>query len=323
MFSEKLIHIIKEKRPLLKDSSIDLYISNMKILSKSLDVPFENVNFLLNKKNVDEALVLKSPATVKTYYASIVVVLKALEFNEDIIKEYSDSMDTLSETNQSFLETQEKNKKQDDNWMEYKELIKVMNYLRKQVSSLKLLKKPVESLTNKEFMLIQKWVVASLYLISPDTNPPIRLGYAPMKIISHKDWLKSIDDGEKPKENYLVIVNRNNKKFVFNNYKTQSTYNERIITVGKLLNNVLNKWLKINTTDYLLLTIKKVPMNSNGLTKFIQNIFDYTNKRVSVSMIRHAYLTDRYMADNVDKKAIAELMLHSQSTQIEYIKKNN
>ena len=64
-------------------------------------------------------------------------------------------------------------------------------------------------------------------------------------------------------------------------------------------------------------------MNSNGLTKFIQNIFDYTNKRVSVSMIRHAYLTDRYMADNVDKKAIAELMLHSQSTQIEYIKKNN
>ena len=232
-------------------------------------------------------------------------------------------MDTLSETNQSFLETQEKNKKQDDNWMDYKELIKVMNYLRKQVSALKLLKKPVESLTNKEFMLIQKWVVASLYLISPDTNPPIRLGYAPMKIISHKDWLKSIDDKEKPKENYLVIVNRNNKKFVFNNYKTHSTYSERIITVGKLLNNVLNKWLKINTTDYLLLTIKKVPMNSNGLTKFIQNIFDYTNKRVSVSMIRHAYLTDRYMADNVDKKAIAELMLHSQSTQIEYIKKNN
>ena len=80
-----------------------------------------------------------------------------------------------------------------------------------------------------------KWLIGSLYVVDPTNTPPIRLGYAQMKIIKHFDFkkLKKLDS------NYLVIKNKKTKYFSFNQYKTDKTYGQVNIDIGKKLNNIL------------------------------------------------------------------------------------
>lgn len=320
-FENELISRIKDKRPKLRESSLNLYVNNIKKLNKFIgNDEFKNIDFLNNKNDVEKALLGKSNHTIKTYYASIVVALMAMDAKDDLIDMYRDDMEKLQEDYKNKMDGQQKTDKQKKNWLEYDELLKIMNNLRKKVNYEKLLNK--KELSNKEKNLLQQWLVSSLYLLEPEANPPVRLNYAPMIVISEKDFIKNqLENKDKVLEdNYLVIKSRNNKYFSFNNYKTSGTYLTKEIPVGKKLNSVINSWLKYNKSGYLLLNSKDEPMNSNGLTKFINKIFEHTGKKVSVSMIRHAYLSDRYEADNEDKQAIADLMMHSQSQQTEYIK---
>jgi len=317
MYKEELIKILKEKRPNLRESSLKLYTNNMNKLSKLLgEEEFKNVDFLLDKNEIEKVLEGKSNHTIKTYYASIVVVMMALNMKESVIEEYRKDMEVLQEDYKNMTEGQKKTEKQEKNWLSYDELVEIMNKLRKRVNYDGLLKK--SELSKKEFDLMQQWVVASLYLLEPDHNPPVRLDYAEMEIISDKDYNKI----ENPKKNYLVIKSRNNKYFAFNDYKTSRSYNEKEIKVGPKLNSVINNWLRYNKSGHLLLNANRDPLSSNGLTKLLNKIFGGTGKKVSVSMIRHAYLSNRYEADNEDKKKIAEAMMHSTSQQKEYIKED-
>tara|TARA_R110000824_G_scaffold42883_2_gene125638 strand:- start:1546 stop:2508 length:963 start_codon:yes stop_codon:yes gene_type:complete len=314
-YKDKLTTLLKEKRPNLRESSLKLYVNNMNKLSKLLNQDdFTNVNFLNDKDDIEKVLLGKSNHTIKTYYASIVVVLMALDKDEKLINKYRKDMEELQEDYKNKMDTQTKTEKQQKNWLNYDELLTIMNKLRKRVAYDGLLKK--DELNRKDKSLMQSWVVASLYLLEPEANPPIRLDYAPMDIISHKEYEKL----NSPKKNYLVIKSRNQKYFAFNDYKTVGSYKEKEIKVGAKLNSVINHWLRFNKTNHLLLNSNNEPLSSNGLTKFINSIFKHTNKKVSVSMIRHAYLSNRYEADNEDKKKIAEAMMHSTSQQTEYIK---
>lgn len=320
-FEDKLIRTIKEKRPKLRDSSLKLYVNNIKKLNKLIgNTEFKDIDFLNNRDEVEKALHGKSNHTIKTYFASIVVALMAMNADDDLIDSYRVYMEELQEDYKNKMEGQQKTEKQQKNWLEYSKLLKIMNNLRKRVNYEKLMNKT--ELTRKEKNLFQSWLVASLYLLEPEKNPPIRLDYAPMVIINEKDFIKlQLDNKDNVLEdNYLVVKSRNHKYFSFNNYKTSGTYNTKEIPVGRKLNTVINAWLKFNKSNHLLVNAKDEPMSSNGLTKFINKIFEHTGKKVSVSMIRHAYLSDRYEADNQDKQAIADLMLHSQAQQNEYIK---
>jgi len=313
-YFRKLKDIIKEKRPKLRESSIDLYARNMRKLSKLNDEDeFENVNFLDNPSNIANMLKDKSLHTRKTYYSSIVVVLMALDKEKELIDKYRKEMEELQEFYIKEKDSNKKSEKMNKNWVEYTDLIKVMDNLRKKVSYEKIFKK--ENPTKKEKSLVQQLVIASLYLLEPEDNPPVRLDYI-MKVIPEKEY-KSI---ENPKENYLVIKSRNHKYFSFNDYKTSGTYKDKEIKVGKKLNSLLNNWLKINNSGYLLLNNKDEPLSSNGLTKALNKVFESTNKNISASMIRHAYLTDRYSETTEDKKIIADAMLHSVQEQSGYIK---
>ncbi len=313
-YFSKLDKIIAKERPKLKESSRNLYIRNIKKLSK-LDNDKGDINFLMDFNKVEKLLEDKSNHTKKTYYASIVVVLKALKESDEIIKKYSDAMYNLQEKYEKDITKQEKTEKQNKNWLDFDQLVSVMVDLRRLVFYKKLLQK--EKLNKAELMLLQQWLVSSLYLLEPEQNPPVRLSYATMKIIKFKDYEKIEDK----KDNYLVIKSRNNKFFSFNDYKTSGSYGTKEIRVGSKLNTVLNHWLKYNKTGNLLLNSKLEPMNNNGLTKFINKIFEKTGKSISVSMIRHSYLSNRYKADQEDRQKISEHMLHSTSEQTNYIKK--
>ena len=62
----------------------------------------------------------------------------------------------------------------------------------------------------------------------------------------------------------------------------------------KELNSVVNLWRNFNKTEHLLIDTRGNKMTTNGLTKFLYQTFEPTGKRISSSMIRHIYLTEKY-----------------------------
>lgn len=316
-FIEKLKKEISEKRK-LRDSSINAYVSNMNKLHKMMfDKPIEDLDFLKDKSKVMKAIENKKLTTRKTYLASIVVSLMSFDKDEKLTSYYRDAMEGLAKEFNSDMEKQKKSEVQDKNWVSLEALRKVMRKYRNELMDKKIFQKD-KDLNNKDFDLLQKWVVSSLYIL--DDNPPLRLDYAPMETISKSDY-NNLTDKEKTEKNYLVIKSRNSKDFSLGNYKTSGTYGTKLIPVGKKLNSVLNIWLTFNTTGHLLLNSRKEPMTANGLTKYLQKTFAPTNKNISASMIRHIFITTKFPPQNKEKEEIADKMLHSVSEQTRYSKK--
>ena len=166
--------------------------------------------------------------------------------------------------------------------------------------------------------MLQKWVVSNLLTL--DENAPTRLDYAPMEIITKKDYDKMKDE-DKKKSNYLVIKNRTEKHFHFNEYKTAGKYGEKVIKVGKKLNAVINIWLKYNTTDSFLLNSKGEPLTANGLGKFIKLTFNPTGKDITINMIRHIFISEKFPNVDEERQEVADQMGHSTDTQAKYSKK--
>jgi hypothetical protein len=147
-------------------------------------------------------------------------------------------------------------------------------------------------------------MVLSLFVLQP---PRRCLDFIKMKIINQYS-----DELDKD-YNYLDIKD---KKFYFNNFKTAKTYKQQIIDINDELYNVilqyikyhpLNKELKKKTANipFLVRPDGDAYINSNTITRILNKIFD---KKISVSMMRNIYLTDKYADDNKEKKADAKAM---------------
>lgn len=317
-FKEQLKSVIKEKRN-IRETSLNAYVFNINKLHKLMfDKDVESLDFLKDKKKVMETIDSKKLSTRKSYLASIVVALMAMDKDDDLIKYYRNEMEDLAKKFNEDMATQRKSETQDKNWVSLEKLRKVMRKYRNELNEKKIFTKEPDTLNNKEFDLLQKWVVASLYIL--DDNPPLRNDYL-MKVITQKDYDKLTEE-EKKKQNYLINKSRNNKIFSLGEYKTAGKYGTKLIPVGKKLNSVLNIWLKFNTSGNLLLNSKKEPMTSNGLTKYLNKVFEPTGKKnISSSLLRHIFITEKFPPKLQEKQEVADKMGHSITQQELYAKK--
>ena len=302
----------------IKPNSLKAYLISIKKLNEYItNKEYKNLDFLKDEEKVLEKLETLKLTTQKNYLSAVIVALSAFKDKyEDDLKTYRKRLDELNEKYNSEIKKNEKTEKQDKNWVSMKELRKVMNSFKNDLKERGAFGK--EELSRRELDLMQRWVVASLYLT--DDNPPIRLDYGNMRIISEKDFDKlKEDDLEK---NYLVVKNRASKYFHFGDYKTEKTYNKKEIKVGKKLNSVLNIWLKHNKRGALLYDTKGNPMSSNTLGKYIKKTFEKTGKEVSVNMLRHIYISEKFPPQKEqEKEDVASKMMHSKDTQNTYSKK--
>ena len=163
------------------------------------------------------------------------------------------------------------------------------------------------------------WVLGNLY-IGDDSNPPLRNDYA-MRVVSLSQYNDLGDDARK-KNNFLVVQGPRRKFFSLSKYKTEGSYGTKTIPVGKKLNYVLNKWLKINKSGHLLVTKAGLPMRESAITKHLQKVFAATGKRIGSSMLRHIYISEKFPANLGEKEDTAALMAHSVKTQTMYAKKD-
>ena len=309
-----LFEKIQESRD-IKEKSINAYITSLKKIHNYIDdgSDFDSLKFLDSKKfkEVLEFLdTLKLP-TRKNYIAAILVALSSEKSpNDKLIEKYRNHLDILAVEYNKKIKSHEKSEKLEKNWVTMKELLDIVKRYKREIKERNLLIK--ETFNKKDLDLYQKYLVGSLYTILP----PLRNDYANMKVITFKEY-ENIED---KKNNYLVIVSKSKKFFSFGAYKTSEVYGIKTLDIPRNLNNIINKWLERNKTGFFLINTKNEPLSENGLTKFLYKTFENTGKKISSTIIRHVYLSDKYKNVNEEKAKVASQMMHSVAEQNNYIK---
>lgn len=256
--------IIKENKPNISESSVKTYNSILTNLYQHVfgDDEYSKEGF----NNTDKMIkYLKDyePKRRKTILAALVVLTDN--------KKYRDLMLSDIETSQIKSHQQEKTEKQKENFIDGITIDKIFKNLRKRANSL--YKKG--DLSYHEVQEIQNYIIMVLYCGL--YIPPRRA----------KDYVEfKIKNINKDNDNYI-----DKNEFVFNNYKTAKTYAQQRITIPKGLKTIINKWIKINDTEYLLFDIHQNKLSNVTLNQRIEKI---VGSKMGVNGFRHTYMSEKY-----------------------------
>lgn len=309
---DTLLDTIKSSRD-IRQTTLNIYKNMLNRLADKLDVDFSMDMFETKKPEILEYLSTLSNSVKKKMIASIMVAISP-EKNKPLDK-YSSLYNTLklmlNKENGIYLESVSNNKKSDKdemNWTTMNELHKVRERLLKHIKAKGYdLKKDKGVESKKDFFLIQKYLIASLYTLLP----PRRLIYADMKIVNKKEF-DALSEKEKEDNAYLVNVNKSRKYFYYGKEADKSSTEEAVkIDVPNSMNSLINFWTGINKKDYLLLNQQGQKLSKNNLSKEVRSIFSNKTKNISVNLIRKIYISERFADVNKEKKEIAEQMNHS------------
>jgi integrase len=121
---------------------------------------------------------------------------------------------------------------------------------------------------------------------------------------------------DKEKDNYI-----DKNDFVFNAYKTSKNGSiQQRVPIPKTLKALLNKAIKVNKYDYLLVSTTGEKLSSIIITQRLNKLF---GSKTSTSMLRHIYLSNVYkdVPALKEMKELADNMGHDVSTALQYVKK--
>ena len=256
---------IIELRPNLSKQSVSTYNSILKNLYKKVfdSDKVELIKFNDSKK-ILEYLKTLEPTKRKTVLSALVVLTDKKDYREQML-------DDIEEYNKE-QHKQVKNDKQNESWVDGSDISKIIDAYKKEV---KLIYKK-EVLKMSDLQIIQNYVI--LCLLGGVYIPPRRSkDYVDFKI-------KNID---KSKDNYI-----SKNKLVFNSYKTAKTYGKQEIEIPTELKRILNKWVKVNPTDYLLFDSNSSKLSNVKLNQRLNKMFG--NKKVGVNQMRKSYLSKKY-----------------------------
>jgi integrase len=296
---DEIKKIIKINRPSLSESSIKSYISNLRSINKKLGYKDDEIN-VNNFKEINKVkMVIENlkPSQRKTLYASLVIL-----FNEDdeIKKNYRTlMMDDIYKVKEEYEEQKED---EDKEYIEWSEVLDVYKNFSKDI---KYILNGKDSLKDKEFNLLQNYIILSLYvLLEPRRS---------MDTIFLKFRNYNVDE-----DNY---VDFKQNKIIFNKYKTAKFYGKQTVEMNKKLKDILKKWYNINSEDYVLIDTLGKPLTQIKLNKKLNSIFG--GLKVGVNTLRHSYLTHKYkdLPAFKDMKNTAHNMGHDIEQALLYIKK--
>jgi hypothetical protein len=294
---EKIKDLIKLNRPNLAESSVNTYYSILKTLYKRI---FDESNFHISHFKSQHNEIMKYlnanylPSRRKTILSALFILTELPLYREkmmDDTKEY-----------QTEINKQEKTKTQKDNWIDKNDIDTIYQHLS-DYSNILYKKK---NLSNKELQSIQNFVILSL------------LGFrfiAPRRLKDFTDF--KIKDINKQKDNYL-----DGSDLVFNSYKTAHYYGSQRVEIPSELENIINKWISINPTQYLFFDKNQKKLTSVTLNQRLNKIL---GNKISVNNLRHTYLTDKYADLSKKEKLLNEDMTamgSSKSMANNYIKLN-
>ena len=299
--SDFLVSIFDKRDKPISESSRKLYQRNLEKLND--EKPVTSLGFLTDVPKIMQTISKYKPTTQRSFIISICTVLK--NNNEKLYQTY---FEILSKMNSDLKVHVEKTEKQKDNWMGEDEITNIYSKLKKSV--------PKKIKSKEDYDAILNFMIMSLYVLQA---PRRNIDYTLMKISSEMS---------DKKYNYLDL---NNKKFIFNNYKTQGTYLSTVVDVPDDLMRVILMYVKVHPESKKLKN-KKYNIHflstfygeniekSASMTNILNKIFD---KKIGSSMLRNMYLTNKYGSMMKEMKGDVKSMATSVDTAMNnYIKQD-
>jgi integrase len=279
-------------------SSLHLYKTKLFRLAKTKEI--KNVNFLKDESDIAKNIEELKLSTKRSYYIAIVSFLKCLLITDDkpIYQTlYDKYYVTLKEFNTKLENTTEKTDTESANWITQDEV----EQKQVQLSSIKDIIKNKKIITQSQYDKLLDYLLLSLYTCQP---PRRSIDYIKMQV------KKKIIDKDIPelKINTLDIFN---KRFIFNTYKTKSTYKTQMVEINNELMGIIKLYLKFHPNKKELITVSTAHVgqrptgnvnlivnfdgspfkSSSTLTKRFNKIF---GSKISTAMLRKIYLTSKY-----------------------------
>lgn len=299
-----LLTHMKNSRPNLSESSLKSYKSILSSLYRQMkpNTDFDAHFFLNHPQDVLHHLRDVESSKRKTKLSALIVAVSSLNPEAKAWGEYKSVMMSDANKTDSFNKLQRRTPKQEENWIDWDDVLKFWEDMRK--STMPLWSKP--RLTKDEIRQCQNFVILSVYTLIP----PRRIAdYINMKI----------RNADREKDNYI-----DKKYLVFNDFKTSKFYQTQKVEIPNSLRTILTKWMKVNLEgDYLIVDTNGRPMSQPQLSIRLNKIFGPTEKIISVNMLRHSYLTSQYkdIPSLARLEKTAEEMGHSVGEALLYIKK--
>ena len=113
--------IILDYKPNIKESSAKSYRNTIKTMIEY----FNNEQFYMDYNKTMKYINSFKLTTAKNKLSSVVVLMKALNANNILIEKYSDDLKKMSDEYNNFIKLQTKTPTQEDNWIDYNELLTV------------------------------------------------------------------------------------------------------------------------------------------------------------------------------------------------------
>lgn len=288
---DEICQTIRQNRPSISDGSLKTYCSVLNSLYNKLGgqsgVQFfsDNVN-----KIIAHIETLDKPQTKKTILSALYVLTNDKAYHEPMLK-------FANETNAHYKE-----RKTDP------ERLKNMPTIEK-----------LKEIYNKYETNLKKSPTAENYvnyLIVALTSG--QGGLPPRRLM---DWTEMKIKNYDPKtDNYMTT-----KDFVFNKFKTAkfiTSPEDRKVEIPKKLKIIINRWKKINDSDYLLVNTEGNKYTSSSFNKKLNSIY---GKGIGVDVLRSISWTAK--ADEIEivekLKSKARKMGHSLQSAIDYYVKED
>lgn len=290
--------------PHLKESSIKTYCFGLKALFKYL-----KFHLSLDQFRIEDHI-----ESVIEYLATLpckrrICIISALVNIKQQHPTLEQLLKSCNEEDRTWENKQELTASQKLAYLDWESIIRTREQLANRVAPLwtKL------SLSNEQFYQLQDYVIACLYTYSP---PRRCMDYIFMR--PHEP--------ETPYENGILTADSDEEvlqpHFIFQKYKTASTYGNQKIKIPFMLWGILREWIKINPYSWLL-THHGKQMTSVSLTRTLQRIFERPG--FGVNMLRHAFVSDEFLKDVPfldELKDVAYSLGHSMSETMLYKKHN-
>ena len=299
-------------------SSKNLYMKNLARLNGGK--PIKNMTFLKDHTKIEELLSKYKENTKRSYYISIVSLLKGLcdqNENSKVYKKlYHIYFEKMEQLNKSLKTNNEKTEKEKENWISQEEVLEKLESLKGIVDIVEKKKK----LNEEEFHRLQNLLVLSLYALQ---KPRRNRDYQDMLVYKKAPVHYAMDI----KGNMVDLLSPHNildlkgNQFIFTNFKTAKKYSNQEISIDPSLRQTIDLYLKFHPTFrkskepvQLLVDFNgEAYKNNNDMTRILYKIFD---KKIGVNMLRHIYLTDKYKDAIGSMKKDAEEM----GTSVEMVK---
>ena len=293
-------------KPDISESSRKLYTFNLLKLNDGK--PIKDLKFLGNESILEKIKELK-PNTRRTYLIAIVSSLKG-RTEPKYKKLYTKYYEMLDGLNKELKDNSTKSETAKENWIEQTEVESKLDELKSILPEIKDKKK----ISEDEFNRLTKLVVLGLYTLQ---QPRRNKDYTDCMIV------KKVPDDKS--YNYLDTTKW---EWVFNNYKTEKTYKQKVLPVPDALKELLqvyfkyhpqSKEIKKKTNDEPIPLLPSV-RTSPEMTRMLNKIF---GKKIGVSMLRAINLTDKY-GDTLKnlKKDVADMGTSVDTSINNYIKQD-